>query len=212
MPNPVKAQIKIGTINELGASLDDMKEGAEKEALRLEGYLRAVKDIETGIQSVSEALNLELKETAFDGYLGEPLKVAELVKRYLGRCMGVADNLKVRTQKMRLVQEGQVLGLTAAIQRAKKMIDEEAKKIDVSEPIPQTDIASNAGRPNMSAAEDIAQRRAEAKAAKAAAEAEAKAEDPKPTPAETPKKKTTQKRKCGICGKAGHTARTCPDK
>lgn len=210
MPNPLKAQVKIGTINELGNSLEDMKEGAEKEALRLEGYLRAIGDFEKGIQSISEALNLELKETAFDGYIGEPLKVAELVKRYLGRCMGSADNLKVRTQKMRLVQEGQVLGLAAAIQRAKKMADEEAKKIQGAVgvgPLSQTDISSNAGRPDMTAAEDIAQRRAEAKAAKEAAAVEEKVEAGQKT-----KKKTKKKFKCGHCGAVGHTARSCPDK
>lgn len=200
MPNPQKAQVKIETITELGNNLDDLREGAHQETFRLEGYSRAVKDIEEGILSVAKALNLEVKAGEVDDTM------SKAIKRYLTRCMGSVDNLKVRNQKAYLVQQGKVQGLQTAVQQAKKMVDAEAQKIpsvEVGAPIDQMDV----GRPTMSAAEDIQQRREETRKAK---EAKAKAEVTKAEVTKVTKAKKVFR--CGFCKKVGHTTRGCSSK
>lgn len=204
----LKAQIKIGTINELGNKLDDFKEVAEKEIPRCEGYDRCLKELEDGLQSIFERVDIERDEGKFDE-VKEALEVAKIVKQFLTRVQGSIVNLRLRNEKVRFIAEGKVLGLKASIDAAKKMMDAEVQKVQDLEtaartgtvvveedgtPVHQGDLR---GRPvgvhpgdpladrrgELSPAEDLDARRAAAKAAKA---------NGKSPPAKT--KKTRKKR------------------
>lgn len=186
--NPLKAQVKIGTINELGNKFEDVKESASKTISQQEGYGIALTDFEGSVQSILEKIDAERDEGQYD------LETANLLKKTIMRVQNAVQNLKVRQQKHLLLAQGQVLGIDLIIKHTKKALDVEMAK--VKDPSESTETTAHA-RPDTpsSALADIEQRRAEAKAAKAAAEAKAadavKAMAPK---AKTTTKKTTRKK------------------
>lgn len=124
----LKSQIKIGTVSELGAQLDDLLEKAEKEPLKCEGYSLCLKEFETGLTSIFSRVDTERDEGQFDAF-GNPLEVAGLVKKFLTRVHASIEGLKAHNEKVRLVQEGRVLGLRQAVEIAKKMHDSEQLKM-----------------------------------------------------------------------------------
>lgn len=164
--NPLKAQIKMGALGELGNQLDDKLESLQKDQVRFEGFEVALKEIRSStLPSIMARVDSDRDEEKFD------LATAALIKDYLAKVDLALDNLRIRNAKLALIAEGRVAGLKDSIAFTKKMFDGEKAKIDalgkgLSEGTLTIEDASQGVRPDMTALEDIEQRRAEAKKAK----------------------------------------------
>lgn len=186
--NPAKTQIKISTISELGVRYDDMREAAEKEVFRKEGYLLALGEIQQStLKSVFERVDAERDTGRFD------IPTSSLIKEFLAKVHAAVDNLKLVNERHRTLAEGRAIGLRDAISLAKKHVDVEKAKLAVAEAqVAAGAITAEATgrtpvevRPDTqnAALGDLQRRRAQAKAEKAAVEAVAvSAPEPAPAP------------------------------
>jgi hypothetical protein len=170
--NPLKSQVKIGTINELGVKYDDMREAVEKEVLRKEGYHVALNELQQKtLTSVLERIDDDRDEGKLD------LETAARCKEYILKVHGAVDNLRIMNEKHRLIAEGRVTGLKDAIAFAAKQLELEKAKLKDFETQGATPEGPppEAARPDvqMTAVDDLDQRRTAARAAKEAAEAPA---------------------------------------
>lgn len=162
--NPLKTQIKIGTLHELGNKFEDVKEVAVKTVAQQEGYGFALDDVDNGIKSVLAKIDEEREAGAYD------LEVSSQLKKAVMRVNSVILNLKARQQTHLILAQGQVLGLDLAIKHTKKAFDvEQAKLQGTPEKKPSTAVIEES-RPDRAnnALADLEERRAQAKAAKTA--------------------------------------------
>lgn len=171
--NPAKAQIKIGTITELGVKYDDMREALEREVFRKEGYHQALNEIQqSSLKSIFARVDEERDAGRFD------IPTSSLIKEYLIKVHAALDNLRCMNERHRTLAEGRVTGLLDAIGFAKKMLDaEKAKLVAVEAQVGAGVLAEeDAGtmpvevRPDSqsSALGDLRERRARARAEKVA--------------------------------------------
>lgn len=158
-----KAELKKAVAHEIGCRLDDLLEAGHVE---VHGYDGARKAFRQGAKSVGELLALvdkELDEGKFNELEG-PLKVAEVVKKYVQRAVNLLDNLQMNAEANHLKAQGKVEALTTAITVPKKLWDDESKKIEVA----KAAVVTPAEGPRASGThpgDPLAERRAEAKAA-----------------------------------------------
>lgn len=187
--NPVKTHGRIGAINELGVKYDDMREAAEREVLRKEGFCAALNEVQQStLKSVFERVDADRDADRFD------IPTSSLIKEYLAKVHAALDNLKGASERQRLIAEGRVVGIRDAIAFAKKALDAEKAQLATVEAqvrsgaitVEATGIAPVEARPDArnQAVVDLQRRRAEAKAAKAAAAVTVAPTDvPEPAPA-----------------------------
>jgi hypothetical protein len=169
--NPVKSQGRIGAINELGVKYDDMREAAEREVLRKEGFLAALNEVQQStLTSIFERVDADREAERFD------IPTSSLIKEYLAKVHAALDNLKAASERHRLIAEGRVIGIRDAIGFAKKTLDAETARLaaieaqvtagaitpEVASVMP-VEVRPDARNP---AVGDLQRRRAEAKAAK----------------------------------------------
>jgi hypothetical protein len=165
--SPLKSQVKIGTINELGLKYDDMRESAEKDIIRKEGYHVALNELQQStLKSVFERIDADRDEGKLD------LETAGRCKEYVLKVHAAIDNLRIMNEKHRLIAEGRVVGLREAITFAAKVLDAEKAKLQAAESqmseAPEGGVAEVRPDAQMSAVQDLDQRRAAARAAKEA--------------------------------------------
>jgi hypothetical protein len=122
--NPLKSQIKITVVNDIGTKLDDMREAAQVDIYRKEGAHGTINDLQNStLKSIMAAVDTDRD----DGHISLP--DATLVKQYLMKVHHALDNLRIMVEKHRLVDEGRVAGLQAAIKYAQKTVDAERKQL-----------------------------------------------------------------------------------
>jgi hypothetical protein len=196
--NPLKSQIKITVVNDIGTKLDDMREAAQVDVYRKEGAHGTINDLQNStLKSIMAAVDTDRD----DGHIS--LLDATLVKQYLMKVHHALDNLRIMVEKHRLVDEGRVAGLQAAIKYAQKTVDAERKQLTaLSEGLEDGSIRMDSDgapvfegpleqrpsgvRPAMDGRSsgplaDLEARRAEARALKEAKAEVPKAEAPTPT-------------------------------
>jgi hypothetical protein len=196
--NPLKSQIKITVVNDIGTKLDDMREAAQVDIYRKEGAHGTINDLQNStLKSIMAAVDTDRD----DGHISLP--DATLVKQYLMKVHHALDNLRIMVEKHRLVDEGRVAGLQAAIKYAQKTVDAERKQLTaLSEGLEDGSIRMDSDgapvfegpleqrpsgvRPAMDGRSsgplaDLEARRAEARALKEAKAEVPKAEAPTPT-------------------------------
>lgn len=183
--SPLKSQVKIGTINELGLKYDDMRESAEKDILRKEGYHVALNELQQStLKSVFERIDADRDGGKID------LEAAAHCKDYVLKVHAAIDNLRIMNEKHRLIAEGRVVGLREAIAFAAKVMDAEKAKLQAVEGqmAEALEGAVQEVRPDaqMSAVEDLDQRRAVARATKEALVAPVPGSEEPPTAEEPP--------------------------
>jgi hypothetical protein len=172
--NPVKTHGRIGAINELGVKYDDMREAAEREVLRKEGFCAALNEVQQStLTSIFERVDADRDAERFD------IPTSSLIKEYLAKVHAALDNLKAASERQRLIAEGRVVGIRDAIFFAKKTLDAEKAQLAAIEAhinsgaiaVEATGATPAEARPDARnpAVVDLQRRRAEAKAAKAAA-------------------------------------------
>jgi len=200
-----KILLKKDIVHDLGCKYDDAYAVALKEIARADAakqaYLVAQQKVEALCQGVQEDLEDGTLEKALNK--GAPV-LAEYVKRWLMRAGGACDNLATAAKMQELRAEGAASTWKAIVDATKKDYDRtmvqlqaihDAMEDDAADVDPVTgDVSVRPGGAQASAAEDIANRRAEAKAAKEAKE-EAPKEEAKPDAKKPAAKKAKPKPK-----------------
>jgi hypothetical protein len=127
-----KAKIKIGVATHIGTRLDDMLESAQADVHRSEGAKRVLQQVGQGIGGLLTHVDKDLEEGALKG-VDTPLKVAEVVKRYIQRGTAIAENLAIASEANRLLGMGKVEALQQAVGVAKSVVDKEQSEVDALE-------------------------------------------------------------------------------
>ena len=183
-----KSEIKMSAINELGNAVDDMLETAQREMHQANGAKSALVTAQRKVEELANVVASDLDEGVIEKLCEEPMEVAKYINRMIKRAGGVIDNLATTAEVQRIQAIGSAASLKVVVGIAKRMHDAEEAKVKAG--IAREVGAEGEGaRPVMSAADDIAQRRAEARAEK-----EGKSNGKSNGESKT-KKKTTRKRR-----------------
>jgi len=197
-----KAEVKILTANEIGASLEDMLEEAQKNEHMYAGAKEALGHAYKNIGQLTEVLKNEIEEGTIKlGELREPEQIEGLVRKFIARAMNVVESMQLHAQSSQIGAAGMVAAFTKAMGVPKKVMDVERGKLEAIRAAIQAELDGKGGedvdltrpraRPTgVHPGNPLAERREEAK----------------------PNGKAKKKPKCGNCGKAGHNVLTCPDK
>ena len=162
-----KLDVQIGTLGDHGDKLDAMRDEAERSLRRWEGAKEALSGATTKIQDLNAHIDKEIEAGAFSEFGDLSLKAAALVKRWVTRSAAVVENLSLNADAAKFRQQGVLDGLTAAVGLTQKEYNAKvSKKREIESALASGVPEEEAVRPQLSAAEDIAQRRAEARAAK----------------------------------------------
>lgn len=117
-----KAEVKVGTANEIGNRLDDVLEGTTKDLYRLEGAAVAYRQAVQAVEVVSTVIDKDMDE----GKVG--LEEASLIKKYLERARQNVQGQSAQAEHNRVVQLGKVQAMQATVQIVKKFRDDEEAK------------------------------------------------------------------------------------
>ena len=166
--NPTKSAIKLDLLHEQGVVFDDMLEGKERLVHELAGSIHAIRQAkERVVPAVLAAVNLDFDEGKLDT-LSSPLEISGYIKQQVARVQNGLDNMLMNLERERIVSEGRVAQLKEVVAHTKKVRDTELVALKEFKASVEAGEAEPDGRPGLSAADDIAQRRATAQAAKAA--------------------------------------------
>jgi hypothetical protein len=126
-----KAEIKIFTANEIGADLEDMMEQAQKAEHMHEGAKIALADAYKKVNALADYLHKTIEDGELNlAEIDTPEKIEGLVRRYIGRCAGVIENLGLMAQNAQLGAAGMVAAYKNAMKAPMKVMEAERKKID----------------------------------------------------------------------------------
>jgi len=92
-----KAEVKVGTANEIGNRLDDVLEGTTKDLYRLEGAAVAYRQAVQAVEVVSTVIDKDMDE----GKVG--LEEASLIKKYLERARQNVQGQSAQAEHNRVV-------------------------------------------------------------------------------------------------------------
>lgn len=186
--NPLKSEVKIGTTLEIGANVEDMCEGAEATVHEYKGAEDALKQSTKAVQSLHTHVDKDLEDGKIDEVLNEPLLVAEYVKRYVTRAIGILDNLATRAEYQKFKAQGKAEGLRAAVESIKKVHDAEEAKlrgylaaVELEQAKESGEAVEEEGTGRPSAAREASGRPIDKLADRRAAAKEAKSTEKKPT-------------------------------
>lgn len=199
MPNPMKSQIKMGTIQEMGAAMDDVLEAAEKDIRRAEGAKKWLQDAVRGVRSIIEKVESDFEE----GKIGEgwnQLQILEYTKKTLAMVSQSMQDLALNAESVRLNAEGRADSARRCVTIAKKKYDDEKRKLQAALAqleATETDEDTGEDRPSIrprstDAAEDLAKRKEESRKVKSE---HVVAEKTSSSSKKTTKKKASAKKK-----------------
>lgn len=129
--NPLKAEVKILTLESVGREMEEMAEGADRQATLQRGAIDALKHAAKKLGSLIEHVDKEMDDGVIEALKGDPIAIAKYAKQYVRRCIGAIDNLATTAEVVGHMQEGRKRGLDEA---AKKVNDEwkaEKEKLEV---------------------------------------------------------------------------------
>jgi hypothetical protein len=186
-----KLDVRVKTLGDHGEKLDTLLEAAKVHLARTEGEKQAYTQVLQKIQGLGSIVDRELEEGKFSEFGENAMPVAALVKKWIMRAGGVADNLRLRADANIMLGQGQITGLTAAVKFTQKEYDAGLEKLrSVQNMVDRGIDPEDAERSQvLSPAEDIAKRREEARKEKEAKTAEERAsQEEKPKAPSTPPK------------------------
>lgn len=194
-----KLDVKVATLGDHGEKLDSLLEAAKQQLWRVEGEKLGIQRVMEKIQGLGAHVDKDLEEGAFKEYGDDELKVAALIKKWILRSAGVAENLILNADAARFRAQGQIDGLAAAVNFTQREYDKhfgEKKSIEkmIEDGVePEEAVRQKA----LSPAEDLRQRREEAAKEKAAKSGESNGspKKPKKKPPTSRKKKPSRRGK-----------------
>ena len=183
-----KSEFKIDLARNWGRRFEEMETGTKTLVLRLEGNI-------DGLQKAAVALNESrnyYQQQVDDGQL--TFEECKLAMKVIDRCIGSLDNLAEGAKVTRFMRQGELSGFKKVLDFLEKTHKEEVGRVKaVAAMVESGEVDPRGGlrvvdgeaRKVVSAADDIAQRRAEAKAEKESSE----------PPPKKPKRKYTRRKK-----------------
>ena len=119
-----KAQIKMGTIREVGILLDDALEGAQKEVHKADGAKDALRVALKALETLGTHVDKDVDEGQYD------LEVASKIKRYVIRAQQMVTNLLAKAENEYFIICGQVKAYERSVEVTKKLHDMERGKAE----------------------------------------------------------------------------------
>lgn len=156
-----KATLRMELAQSWGKLIEESETASRHQVLRCEGGVAALKQAADAIESHRAYYQraVDAGELDFDG--------CKLCMQVIDRCIGGLHNLEEKAHVQQQVHHGKAIGVGAALAVLENQYQTEKRKVEsVVSLIEQGDLDQD-GRPTMRAADDLAQRKAEAKAAKA---------------------------------------------
>jgi hypothetical protein len=164
--NPDKAKIKLSLLASQGNQWDDWLEGQERVQHEMAGAIMVLRQarekVFAPIQAVVAADLLEGKFASMGA-----AEVKAYVFKQLERAQFALENMQMNAEREKIVSEGRAAQLRDVVAVTKKAFDAEQVALTEFQKQAEAGQAEPDGRPAMTPAEDIAQRRAVAQAAKA---------------------------------------------
>ena len=125
-----KSEIKILTANNIGADLEDMQEAAQRAEYTHEGARKALAEAGVKVAQLAGHIERDLEEGKIDvAELKEPLGIERLLKRYLGKAIGVLDNLHEGAKIAHATSAGMASAYKKSMGVSKKVKDDEIAKV-----------------------------------------------------------------------------------
>jgi len=190
--NPMKAQVKMLTVEALGNDMDDLLEGSRVTLHKAAGGVEYLAKAAEGIRSVALSVDRDLDEGKITDRMGA-IEVAKYVKSKLSHAGQSLNDIALQAQSAKLAADGQAAGIKKCVALAKKVFDAEGLKLEAS--LVQMEKAKAEGResegprPRSNArADDLTARKAKARATK-------KKATQKRAPRKTAKKTTARKKR-----------------
>lgn len=161
------SEMRVSILKDFGRKFEDFRKGAETEVFRFDGAISALKEATQKL----EGYKASYKEKLSSGNM--EMETHRQIMLAVDQCKGILINLTDSAIAQKLIKNGELQAYSRSFKFLEDAHSEEVTKlegvlkaIEVGE-IRQDSIDSSGGiRPNLSAAEDIASRRAAAKASK----------------------------------------------
>jgi hypothetical protein len=126
-----KAEIKILTAIEIGATLEDMLESSQRHENMHAGAKDVLATAYKNIGQLEETLKQEIESGAINfDELKDPNKMQALVRKFIARAMNIVDNMKVNSQNAQIGAAGMVAAYKSAMGVSKKVMDVERGKME----------------------------------------------------------------------------------
>lgn len=210
-----KIETKLGVVHSIGCDADDWLEAAKRSAAGFDGAKQALGKATKDVQALTERVDKDLEEGKLDGM--DALAIAKFAKQQIARCIASLATSTKHYENLQLTTLGEVAAYEKLVDHCAKIKTQEVEKVGkIKDAIEtgelnvepdgsasRTDGSNGKRIPGTRPAKGIAAQR---KAEDAAANKSNGKSNGKP---KTSKRK--RQRKCGTCGKPGHTARSCPD-
>jgi hypothetical protein len=127
--NPQKSQLKMLIANELGADIEDRREGQIKTAHELDGSCAALKQ---AAKKVPSTFMIQVEKDMDEGKIKDgmtALEIVELVKKYLLRTGDYLGHLSEVAGQEAVAQHGRAAGIKDAMDAIAAMRDKESAKL-----------------------------------------------------------------------------------
>lgn len=176
-----KAELIAGVANEIGSGIEDMLDGARRNAHAAEGAVDALSKAMKAVEGIMAHVNKAVETDELDA------EQAALVMRWVRRCHGAVDNLATGAMAAVQIHKGVMMGIERAMQVPLKVRDANTTKAERLRVAEAEGVEVDPERPHLRPvgtrpADPLAARRAEA----AEARAEAAAQEDAPTTPEAP--------------------------
>ena len=122
-----KSEFKAAVVNELGVKIEDMAEAAKLDVARNEGAKEALLVASKKVLDLAAHVDKDLDEGLLSE-AGEPLVVAQLIKKYLTRAATVLESGSVSAENHKLIAQGRLQALELVVGNLGKIRDAELEK------------------------------------------------------------------------------------
>lgn len=202
--HPVKTEVRIHTLREVGADIEDLKEKAEADSYRADGGGRWLGRMEKALKAIEEHLSKRFHEGRIQRSLTDAEATA-LAQEYLQKVRQSIGDLAAQATGEKLGQQAMAEGYRKVMDKVKKKVDTDVLRLEhlmlelkkqqdgQTSPEETPPELTRDGPHTTPAAEELRERKAKAKAEKAKKAAETPS-DQEPPAEKKPVKRVRKKR------------------
>lgn len=126
-----KTAVKLATLKEVGALIEDGYEAAKLEKAKVEGLVPVLDGIGNLIEALCREVDKDLDNNKVP--VTEPLIIAGYVKDYILKAKKLTEDAALRAVHARFDHQGRITALEIAVKQIKKLHDGQLNKIRVLE-------------------------------------------------------------------------------
>ena len=123
-----KTAIKIATLKEVGAMIEDGYEASKIEKAKVEGLVPVLDGVGKLIEDLCRQVDKDLDEGKVP--TSEPLIIAKYVKEYVLKAKKLTEDASLRAVHARFDHQGRVTALEVAVKQIKKLHDAQINKLE----------------------------------------------------------------------------------